>query len=611
MSPHWTTRSVLGVVWPLGACAVCLLAFWYVGWTFFDGYVLDLGSMTAAAPRHTAFLFYWTLLGSAASAFLLLGLARSLALGRRDATPTRPPRHRAWMACGATLAFLLPWAIRTYLLRGAQVTDDESAYRFMAEVLATGRLWVDSYPMKVFFDRVFMVNDGKFYAQYFIGWPALMAPGAFLHVTGYMNAVYAALTVPALYGIARRMGGALAARASLVLFLASPMLMVGAATELAHPSCVFAIAWSAWFYFASRERPAAWWTHAGVAFFFSLAFLVRPASALGAGLPILIAWLLGLRQVPAASRFRALLAFAVPAVFMAAVFFGVNQAQNGSPLVSSYARMQAYMREVNYENVGWSPENPPGSVQDFILPNRNVGKALATTAVALVRLVFDLFGSPLIAIVACLAWTARRARLAWWSAFSFVAVHFFMGESGVDTFGPVHFYEMSPWLVLLAGVGVAQLSPGASWGGSMTVGRVVRPADRGPEGPRHAHWPSAAPAAVVASLVLVSLAGFVPVRLGTLKRVADNANMPADAVRTARLSHAVVFTAGLFTPQNCIAPTRHFSYFRPNNDPGLTNDILWVNHLGWEVDHELMRYFPGRTGYLIQWDGCRAKLIRL
>jgi hypothetical protein len=117
--------------------------------------------------------------------------------------------------------------------------------------------------------------------------------------------------------------------------------------------------------------------------------------------------------------------------------------------------------------------------------------------------------------------------------------------------------------------------------------------------------------ALVTSLVVVSLAGFVPVRLGTLKRVADNANMPSDAIRQARISNAVIFIAGLFTPQECIAPTHHFGYFRPNNDPRLTNDILWVNHLGWEVDHDLMRYFPGRAGYLLQWDGCRAKLTRL
>jgi hypothetical protein len=592
--PSAFVRS-LRAAWPLAACVVSVLAFWYVGSTFLDSYVLDLGSMTAPAPKHTAFLFYWTLLGSAASAFLLLSLTRARVL-RRPAEPRptrRPARHATWIAGGMAAAFLIPWAVRAFLLRGAPLTDDESAYQFMGEVLATGRLWADSHPLKAFFDRVFMINDGKFYGQYFIGWPALMVPGVYAGVAGYMNAVYSALTVPALYAVGRRMGGALAARVTVVLYLASPMLAVGAATQLSHPSCMMALAWSAWCLFLSRERPSAWWTHAGVACFFGLAFLVRPTSALGVGLPVLLAWLVGLKPLATAARVRAIASFVVPAGLLAAVFFGVNAAQNGSPLISSYARMQAYMREVNYVNVGWSAEHPPGSVSAFMLPNGQLEKALATTTIALVRVAFDLFGSPLAVVLVALAWGMSGARLAWWSTLSFTALHFFVGESGVDTFGPVHFYEMSLPLLLLAG-------SGAAW--------LAHPA-RGPEGPRDP-W-SVGAAAVVASLVVVSLAGFVPVRLGAVKRIADNINMPADAVHRARITNAVVFTAGLFTPQECMAPTRHFAYFRPNNDPALRNDILWVNHLGWEVDHQLMRYFPGRTGYLLQWDGCRAKLTRL
>ncbi len=417
-----------------------------------------------------------------------------------------------------------------------------------------------------------------------------MAPGALVGATGYMNAVYCALTVPALCGVARRLGGATAAKAALLLYLASPMLMAGAATELAHTSCMMALAWSAWCYLLARERPSAWWLHAGVAIFFGLAVLIRPTSALGVGVPILVAWLFAAsRQAPAPVRVRALAAFAISAAVMAAVFFAVNDAQNGSPLVSAYSRMQAYMREVNYVNVGWSADNPPTSLSAFMLPNRHVGTALGTTTVALVRLLFDLLGSPLIVLFLVPAWGVRPARLAWWSAISFVCVHFFMGESGVDSFGPVHFYEMSLPVLLLAGVGFARLSElAAPW-------------------PHFRRWP----AAVAASLVLVSLAGFVPVRFAALKRIADSINTPADAVRRAHLSRAVIFTAGLVVPQPCVGPTHGFAYFRPNNDPGLTNDILWVNHLGWDVDHDLMRYFPGRTGYLLQWDGCVPRFIRL
>ena len=121
--------------------------------------------MTAPAPKHAAFLFYWTLFGSAASGFLFLGLTRAVP-GRPVSNPGpagRAAGDRWWLAAGIAAAFLVPAAIRLFLLRGASLTDDESAYRFMAQVLATGRLWADSHPLKAFFDRVFMINDGKFY----------------------------------------------------------------------------------------------------------------------------------------------------------------------------------------------------------------------------------------------------------------------------------------------------------------------------------------------------------------------------------------------------------------------------------------------------------------
>ncbi|HEY3381647.1 MAG TPA: glycosyltransferase family 39 protein [Vicinamibacterales bacterium] len=594
MGGRWLSVPLLSALWPIAACVVALAAFNAIGDTFLASYVLDLGSLGLPNIRHTCFLFYWTLLGSLAAFFLIVGLKRLLALAPAGAAATGDERAASrWTWIGITMAaaFAIAWAVRTFVLRGAALTDDESAYRFTAQLLATGRLWTPSHPLKAFFDRAFMINDGKFYGQYFVGWSALMVPGVYVGATGYMNAVYSALTVPALYSVVRRLAGSAAGRVATLLYLASPMLMVGAATEMAHQSCMMALAWSIYFLLRAQEEPAAWWTHAGVAFFFSLAFMVRPISALGVGLPVVIWWLVALTRWPANTRRVALLSFAAPTLVMAALFLGVNVAQNGSPFVASYARLQDYMREVNYRNVGWSPQSPPLALRDYILPNREVGRALAATTVALVRLVFDLFGSPLCVVLVGLAWAVRSARLAWLSALSYVLVHFFLSEAGIDSYGPVHFYEMSLPLLLLCGIGFARL--------------VVLVGEWRPAAP--ASWPLA----IVASLVLVSLVGFAPVRLDALKRIASNVNAPADAVREARISNAVIFTTGFFAPQECITPTRHFVLFRPNNDPDLKNDVLWVNHLGWEQDHQLMRYFPDRVGYLLTWSGCRAQLMKL
>jgi hypothetical protein len=586
-------RDAVHAAWPFAACAVALVAFGAIGDTYFGSWVLDLGSLSLPNVRHTYFLFWWTLLGTAAAGFIVVGVTRLMALTRRADASSRDvgSGDRAWIAVLSSAVFVVAVGIRALVLRGAPLTDDESAYRFMAEVLASGRLWVDSPPLKEFFDRVFMINDGRMYGQYFIGWSALMVPGVYVGATGYMNALYAALAVPALYGVVRRLAGPSAARVATLLYLASPMLMVGSATEMSHPSCLTALAWSYYCLLRGRERPQAWWTHAGVAFSFGVAFLIRPTSALGVGLPVLVAWLWTTMRAPAAPRARALVAFGVPAVVLAGVFFGVNVAQNGSPFVTSYARMQVYMKEVGYENVGWSAASPPSSLNDYLLPNRNVRKALAGTSVALARLVYDLFATPVTLMLVGFAWALRPARLAWLSAACFVGIHFFAPDSGVDTFGPVHYYELALPLLLLCGVGFARLSEGLqAWRPAMPAG-----------------WPLA----LVSAVVLVSLVGFAPARFAAVSRIAAHANLPADAVRQARLSNAIVFTAGLFVPQQCIAPTRHFDLFRPNNDPWLENDVLWANHLGWETDQDLLKRFPGRTGYLLMWKDCRPQLMRI
>jgi hypothetical protein len=593
--------------WPLAGCALTLVAFWSVGRTFFDHWVLDLGSLSVPNPRQTSFFLYWALLGSVAGLLLIVGTTRALDLvsRRRDPSENRSRvggvfRGAAaderridtiWVATASALVFLVAVVIRVWLLRGAPLTDDESAYKFMAELLTAGRLWADSHPLKTFFDRVFMINDGKFYSQYFIGWPLLMAPAVYVGATGYVNALYSALTVPALFAITRRVANSAAARAATLFYVGAPMLAVGAATELSHPSCMMLLAWSFYAFLRAKDGPGDWRPHAAMALLFSLAFLVRPTSALGAGFPMLAAWALTVAKLAPRARNTALLSFAVPAVLLAVVFFGVNRAQNGSVLVTAYARMQEYMRAVNYEHVGWSAKEPPIAMRDYVLGTGGLPTAIARTTVALVRLAFDLFGSPMAVVLVLLAWAVPSLRILWWSALSYILVHFYLADSGIDSFGPVHYYEMALPVLVLAGAGTSRLAHlSTTWRPS--VARA---------------WPVVVPAALVA----VSLAGFVPVRMAALRRIASNVNAPAEAVRKARLSNVIVFTAGAFVPQACIAPTRHFVWFRPNNDPGLRNDILWANHLGWEEDKQLLPHFPGRTGYLLMWKGCRPELMRI
>ncbi len=111
--------------------------------------------------------------------------------------------------------------------------------------------------------------------------------------------------------------------------------------------------------------------------------------------------------------------------------------------------------------------------------------------------------------------------------------------------------------------------------------------------------PRALPAAAAVAMTVVSLLSYAPVRLGAIERIADDVGRPQRAVLEAQLERSVVFTQEPFIQYCSSAPARGWVFSRPNNDPGLDNHVLWVNHLSVEKDKLLMRSFPDRAGYLM------------
>jgi len=64
------------------------------------------------------------------------------------------------------------------------------------------------------------------------------------------------LLMPAVFLVLRRIAGAVWAKVGVILYLAAPMLMVAAATELAHTSCLLALAWMTWCLLRARDTDA-------------------------------------------------------------------------------------------------------------------------------------------------------------------------------------------------------------------------------------------------------------------------------------------------------------------------------------------------------------------
>ena len=587
---------------PIALGLLFLLVLEAIGRELLHQDLFDFGrSINAPPPGFGRFLGLWTAFGSIAAFFFALGLVRWVSLGnrsRRLAELWQAGTDGKWLFYGTVFAFLIPSVLRTWLLGNTPLTDDESAYRLMAELIASGRLFGESHPLKLFFDNRFLINDGKLYAHYFIGWPVLLAPGVWLGVTGFMNALYTALAVPPLFWSLQRLAGPAWARAGMLLYLASPMLMLTGATETAHPSCFTALAWLFWAVMRTGDDDASLRHHALAAGAISVAFFIRPTSALGVGLPLLVWWLRGLLRghalgegAGASRRLAPLAAFALPALVLAGAFFAVNQAQTGDPLTVAYQRAFTYAEENQFRFSLWTEEAAGGEFSELELVSWK--RSLAVAGAGLWRLNASLFGWPLSLLFLPFAGAGRLRGTLRWCLGSYFLIHLATQNVGIDTFAPMHYYELALPCLLLTAMGLERLTTAAR----ILDGRL----DAAGAGDLSWRW-SPAPAMLAIALVAVSATGYLPIRFGAIWRVAENIAMPFEELEKRGIERGVIFAPEPFVYYCEHPPTRGWVFVRPNNDPDLENDILWVNHLSIEKDKLLMEFFPDRKGYVMAWD---------
>ncbi len=581
----WTVASFIALA------VLALTIFWSIGARYLDWFSLELGSITIMSTGYTYFLLFWCLFGSIAAVFFALAFAHlaDAPWARETYAQLRATPDRHLMLAFSAIAFAVPVLLYWRLLQGVDLTDDESVYRFSAELLASGRLHADSPPMKLFFDHVFMINDGKFYSQYFMGWPALLAPWVALRVPELANPMYSALTVPAIFLTLRELAGRKCAVIGVLLFVAAPMVHFTAATQLSHTSCMFALAWMTYLTLRAHRGAASWWLHPGIAIAFSAAFFIRPTVAVGMGVPLLLVWAVSVRRIPPHQRLSAMLGFAAPALLFAGAFLAVNALQNGSVAYVAYQRAGDYARENAFHFSAW-PSLPDDWTPSFSFGTVDV--ALARTGVALTRVNFALLGWPFAFLFLPFApWRKQRGWVLWVMVLGFALVHSNLRSPGIDTFGPVHYAEIALPILMLTALGVARLTSSL---------RTVEPS------------PLAArlPLALCFGLTAATAFGYVPVRAHALYELSDVLRRPTVASREIE-EPAIVFTYRPFVPRRC-APVRHFLFAHEVNDPDFENPILWVNHLSIEHDRQLMRRYPDRKGLIMLWgQDCQPTFVSL
>ncbi|MCP3105082.1 hypothetical protein LZ198_40070 [Myxococcus sp. K15C18031901] len=586
MRPVW-----LRVLVPLVAACACVLAYWALWHSQFGGFILDLGSIDMSTSRYLLLAATLAFLGLPLVGFVTLAGARLLPAQRVEtlrAAWVAYPDRRALLLVGL-LGTLIPLAIQASILNHAPVTDDEASYQFAAKLLASFRLWVPSPPMKLFFDNVFLINDGKMYSQYFLGWPFLLAFGTKLGIPWVVNPLLSGATAVAVFLIGRRWWGGAWGKVAAGLYLVSPLLMTGAATMMSHTAAIFALAWLLYFVVRQEEdsRP---FVGALVALFYCLTFWTRPAVALGMGTPFLVLWLSRLWRTKSTARWGSLAAFVLVAAPLGGLFLLTNDALTGSPWTTGYHAAARYARENDFRFVFFGPREVAGEGFFYFFTDRSPVLAVGRLVLAFFRLNLDSFGWPLGFAFALLA---RGARARWLVAgiLGFCVAHLPVADAGVDSFAPVHYSEVMLPLVLLSAEGVRSLW---RWAGGLGAQALV-------------------PSALV-GCVCVCATMYLPPRWTTLRLMAKDVNNPRNAVERKAPDDSVIFIRSGFAIPCKARPARHFVFFRPNNSPDLDDRVLWVNHISLERDRQFLReVFPGRQGFLLAVNGkdCQSHLFPL
>ncbi len=558
-------RARLSVILPLAGAAWLLFAF-RTSATWGDDFMPRYGSF-ALSRGDLSFRLSQLAFVLPAGLLLATGLGALRPSRARDLFNRLSSTTWRWAIAFASVAFATAMFFRFAVLEGAEVTDDENAYALQAWLVQHGALFAPSPPeaLRPFFDNQFVVNDGRWYASYFVGHPAVLALARRLGVEGALGPAFAAAIVVLTWDVGRRVSGRRVAWAAAGLVAFSPFVAALFATRLSQPTNAFFLALATWAVLRIEEAPrrTAWWVLAAASA--SAAMLVRPQTALMFLAAVLgpTAWRVAWRRLDAG--WRAPLAGALTLGAGALVFLGVNLAQNGAVLRTGY---QAYWAQGPHPEFPWSVASATRSISD-----------------GLVHLDFWLFGWPLSFLF--LPFFIRRGFLVRLAGACLLVAAFY-ATSAVPTVapvGPVYFGELVPALALLSASG---------WE------RVVEWCSR--QG-----WPRIVDVAVLspATMTLLAALTFFPTQAWWLWRSSRVTSVPYRVAADAHLDHALVFVDVM--PSRVLAP-HSWAYFRRNPAPDLSDPIVWVRDLGEERNRELIRA-TGRRGYRLVPPGETVRLI--
>ena len=260
------------------------------------------------------------------------------------------------VGCG-TATTLLAAVISTRVFERIPHVEDSIAQLFQARIFASGHLWVPSPSLREFFDYTHVVNDGHWYAVYPPGHSLLLAVGVWFGHPWLVNPVLGGLAVAAIYFLALETTDRPTARLAALLGTLSPFLVLMASEYMSHVSALLLL--TMYLLLQLRTlRTADPRSGFGAGACLGAAVLVRPYSAIGVALPIVLHSVWRLRREPERLRIALLAGLAGPAAGVA-LWLGYNSATTGEATTPGYIRLYGPQHGIGFGKGAWGEPHTP------------------------------------------------------------------------------------------------------------------------------------------------------------------------------------------------------------------------------------------------------------
>ncbi len=327
-----------------------------------------------------------------------------------DPTPESEPRAER-----RVLHWLLPLSIALLsLVYSLWVTlevferiphnEDELAFVFQSRVFAGGALSAPEPPQPHAFFAPFVIDLNRVrFGKYPPGFPLMLAPGSLVGAPWLVNPLLGAASLALLYAFGARYFSRPAGAVAALLGAISPFFLEYSGSLMSHTATLFVSLLAIWFY-ADAWFKGSWRSALLCGICFGLAFLSRPATALGLGAPFAVhaLWLMSRGRVR--SFGLPLLVGVVPLVIALPLF---NYAVSRQVLLSMYELWWPFDRFGFGEGIGTLDRHTPEMGLRYVLLNvRQVAPILLGWPLA-GTLAFGLFVAEVVMLAATALWSFR------------------------------------------------------------------------------------------------------------------------------------------------------------------------------------------------------------